>query len=132
VFRDVLARESIALSWRDLLVQYRRMEMAGEVRGGRFVTGFTGEQFALLEAVEGLRALRKNGNLSVGVEVKISACDPLNLAGIVLPGPRIPAVPTNFLILKDGIVVRTVIGRQGETALVSQEPIGARAVQQRP
>jgi ATP-dependent Lhr-like helicase len=132
VFRDVLARESIALSWRDLLVQYRRMEMAGEVRGGRFVSGFTGEQFALPEAVEGLRALRKSGNLSAGVEVKISACDPLNLAGIVLPGPRIPAVPTNFLILKDGIVVRTVIGRQGETALFAQEQVGARAVQQRP
>ncbi len=129
VFRDVLARESIALSWRDLLVQYRRMEMAGEVRGGRFVSGFTGEQFALPEAVEGLRALRKSGNLSAGVEVKISACDPLNLAGIVLPGPRIPAVPTNFLILKDGIVVRTVIGRQGETALFAQEQVGARAVQ---
>ena len=132
VFRDVLARESMALSWRDLLVQYRRMEMAGEVRGGRFVSGFTGEQFALPEAVEGLRALRKSGNLSAGVEVKISACDPLNLAGIVLPGPRIPAVPTNFLILKDGIVVRTVIGRQGETALFAQEQVGARAVQQRP
>lgn len=132
VFRDVLARESIALSWRDLLVQYRRMEMAGEVRGGRFVSGFTGEQFALPEAVEGLRALRKSGNLSAEVEVKISACDPLNLAGILLPGPRIPAVPTNFLILKDGIVVRTVIGRQGETALFAQEQVGARAVQQRP
>ncbi|THJ18764.1 MAG: DEAD/DEAH box helicase [Nitrospira sp. CG24B] len=129
VFRDVLARESLVSSWRDLLVQYRRMEMAGEVRGGRFVSGFTGEQYALPEAVEGLRALRKSGNLSAGVEVKISACDPLNLAGIVLPGPRIPAVPTNFLILKDGIVVRTVIGRQGETALFAQEQVGARAVQ---
>ena len=132
VFRDVLARESLVQSWRDLLVQYRRMEMVGEVRGGRFVTGFTGEQFALPEAVEGLRALRKSGNLSAGVEVKISACDPLNLAGIVLPGPRIPAVPTNFLILKDGVVVRTVIGRQGETALFAQEQNGVWAVQQRP
>jgi ATP-dependent Lhr-like helicase len=132
VFRDVLARESIAQSWRDLLVQYRRMEMAGEVRGGRFVSGFTGEQFALPEAVEGLRALRKSGNLSAVVEVKISACDPLNLAGIVLPGPRIPAVPTNFLILKDGVVVRTVIGRQGETSLFAQEQMGERAVQPRP
>jgi len=132
VFRDLLARESLVQSWRDLLVQYRRMEMAGEVRGGRFVTGFTGEQFALPEAVEALRALRKSGNLSAEVEVKISACDPLNLAGIVLPGPRIPAVPTNFLILKDGVVVRTVIGRQGEPALFAQEQIGARAVPQRP
>lgn len=132
VFRDLLARESLVSSWRDLLVQYRRMEMAGEVRGGRFVSGFAGEQFALPEAVEGLRALRKSGNLSAGVEVKISACDPLNLAGIVLPGPRIPAVPTNFLILKDGVVVRTVIGRQGETSLFAQEQMGERAVQPRP
>ncbi len=132
VFRDLLVRESLVQSWRDLLVEYRRMEMAGEVRGGRFISGFTGEQFALPEAVEGLRALRKSGNLSAGVEVKISACDPLNLAGIVLPGPRIPAVPTNFLILKDGMVVRTVIGRQGETTLFAQEQVGARAVQQRP
>ncbi len=84
--------------------------------------------FALPEAVEALRALRKSGSLSAGVEVKISACDPLNLAGIVLPGPRIPAVPTNHLILRDGVVVRTVIGRQAEGRLVSRECIGAGVV----
>ena len=59
VFRDMLTRESLVQSWRDLLVQYRRMEMAGEVRGGRFVNGFTGEQFALPEAVEALRTIQK-------------------------------------------------------------------------
>ncbi len=132
VFRDLLARESLVSSWRDLLVQYRRMEMAGEVRGGRFVSGFAGEQFALPEAVDALRGLRKNNAARTGVEVKISACDPLNLAGIMLPGPRIPAVPTNFLILKDGVVVRTVVGRQGETAPFAQEQVGARAVQKSP
>jgi ATP-dependent Lhr-like helicase len=117
VFRDVLARESLVQSWRDLLVQYRRMEMAGEVRGGRFVNGFTGEQFALPEAVEALRTIRKK-NASAGTEheIKLSATDPLNLAGVILPGPRVPAVPTNFLVFKDGILSRTVIGRQGDSA----------------
>lgn len=111
-FRDLLAREALVLSWRDLLVAYRRMELKGEVRGGRFVSGFVGEQFALPEAVESLRAIRKGGGATSGLEVKISACDPLNLAGIVLPGPRVPAVPTNFLVFKDGLVVRTVVGRE--------------------
>ncbi|OQW35963.1 MAG: hypothetical protein A4C66_12760 [Nitrospira sp. HN-bin3] len=119
VFRDVLARESLAQSWRDLLVQYRRMEMAGEVRGGRFVSGFAGEQFALTEAVEALRAIRKTG-LSSSHEITLSAADPLNLAGVILPGPRVPAVSTNFLVLKDGAVVRTVIGRQGEQTVAER------------
>ncbi len=118
VFRDVLARESLVQSWRDLLVQYRRMEMAGEARGGRFVSGFTGEQFALPEAVESLRAMRNKGiSPGTGHEVKLSATDPLNLAGVILPGPRIPSVPTNFLVFRDGALVRTVIGRQHETTL---------------
>ncbi len=113
VFRDLLARESLVQSWRDLLVEYRRMEMAGEVRGGRFVSGFVGEQFALSEAVESLRALRKNGG-GTAQEVKVSACDPLNLAGIILPGPRVPALATNFLLFKEGTVTRVVLGRGGE------------------
>ena len=120
VFRDLLARESLVQSWRDLLVQYRKMEMAGEVRGGRFVSGFTGEQFALPEAVEALRAIKKTPAGS-GPEIKLSATDPLNLAGIILPGPRVPAVPTNFLILKEGMIVRTVVGRDGDSAPSSQE-----------
>ncbi len=118
VFRDVLARESLVQSWRDLLVQYRRMEMAGEVRGGRFVSGFTGEQFALPEAVEALRALRKSGGKDAQ-EVKISACDPLNLAGIILSGARIPALTTNFLVFKDGALARVVVGRAGEADAIN-------------
>ncbi|TKB89497.1 MAG: DEAD/DEAH box helicase [Nitrospira sp.] len=129
VFRDVLARESMALSWRDLLVQYRRMEMAGEVRGGRFVSGFTGEQFALPEAVEGLRAIRKS-RVSLSHEVTLSATDPLNLAGVILPGPRVPAVPTNFLIIKDGVLVRTVLGRHSEGTLPIAELTGPAPVRQ--
>ncbi|MDP1945919.1 MAG: DEAD/DEAH box helicase [Nitrospirota bacterium] len=113
VFRDLLARESLVQSWRDLLVQYRRMELQGEIRGGRFVSGFVGEQFALPEAVQSMRALRQTG-FGLAQEVKLSACDPLNLAGVILPGPRIPAVPTNILVFKDGTIVRTVIGRGGE------------------
>jgi hypothetical protein len=113
VFRDLLVREALVNSWRDLLVVYRRLELKGEVRGGRFVSGFVGEQFALPEAVEALRSIRRSQAASAGAEIKLSACDPLNLAGIILPGPRIPAVPTNFLVLKDGIVARTVLGREG-------------------
>ena len=131
VFRDLLGRESLVQSWRDLLVQYRRMEMVGEVRGGRFVSGFTGEQFALPEAVEALRAIRKK-NSSVGVEheIKLSATDPLNLVGVILPGPRVPAVPTNFLVFKGSELVRTVIGRQGDAALSVAEPIGPATARQ--
>ena len=115
VFRDLLVRESLVQSWRDLLVVYRKLELQGELRGGRFVTGFVGEQFALPEAVEALRAMRKSvGGAAAGPEIKLSASDPLNLVGIILPGQKIPAVPTNFLILKDGVVVRTALGKQPE------------------
>jgi ATP-dependent Lhr-like helicase len=115
VFRDLLVRESLVQSWRDLAVVYRKLELQGELRGGRFVTGFVGEQFALPEAVEALRALRKSADgPAAGQEIKLSASDPLNLVGIILPGPKIPAVPTNFLILKDGVVVRTVLRKQPE------------------
>ncbi len=85
VFRDITARETLAPSWRDLLMALRRMEDRGEVRGGRFVAGFAGEQFARPEAVDLLRATRKsdaNGHLD------IPASDPLNLTGTILPGPR--------------------------------------------
>jgi ATP-dependent Lhr-like helicase len=113
VFRDLLARESLVQSWRDLLLQYRRMELQGEIRGGRFVSGFTGEQFALPEAVESLRAARKrNGSGPASHDMKISASDPLNLAGVILPGSRVPAVPSNFLVFRDGVMVRTVLGRE--------------------
>jgi ATP-dependent Lhr-like helicase len=131
VFRDVLARESLVQSWRDLLVQYRRMEMTGEVRGGRFVNGFTGEQFALPEAVEALRAIRKkNSPPGTEHEIKLSATDPLNLAGVILPGPRVPAVPTNFVVFKDGALVRTVIGRQGAAMLSVAESTDPATVRQ--
>ena len=124
VFRDLLGREALALSWRDLLVQYRRMELQGEVRGGRFVGGFTGEQFALAEAVESLRAVRKQHEMSPGShDIKLSATDPLNLAGVILPCPRVPAVPSNFVVFKDGVIVRTVIGRGGEAQRIDRAQV---------
>lgn len=112
VFRDLLGRESMVSSWRDLLVCYRRLELTGEIRGGRFVSGFTGEQFALPGALEALRALKKRPGVAAQQDIKISAADPLNLAGLILPGPRIAAVPSNFVVFRDGIVVRTVTGRE--------------------
>jgi ATP-dependent Lhr-like helicase len=87
VFRDLLVRETITPPWRDLLMAYRRMEAQGEIRGGRFVSGFVGEQFARPEAVELLREIRRDRN--VGEAPNVSAADPLNLAGIVTPGPRV-------------------------------------------
>ncbi|WP_447986649.1 DEAD/DEAH box helicase [Nitrospira sp. Nam74] len=108
VFRDLLVRESLNSGWRDLLVQYRRMELRGEIRGGRFVEGFTGEQFALPEALESLRALRRSGTEAAsGHDIKVSAADPLNLAGIILPGARVPAVPTNYLVFRNGVLIRS-------------------------
>lgn len=90
VFRDLLARETAAPPWRDLLPVYRRMEAKGEIRGGRFVGGFGGEQFALPEAVDLLRAVRRMPEHEEDA-LEIAAADPLNLAGILLPGPRIHA-----------------------------------------
>ena len=119
VFRDLLARESIVSSWRDLLICYRRLESTGELRGGRFVGGFTGEQFALPEALEALRALKKRPGTATQQEIKISAADPLNLAGIILPGPRIAAIPSNFVVFREGVVIRTVTGRSANDR---QEP----------
>src|SRR5579862_9167735 len=82
VFRDVIARESLAPAWRELLIALRRMEARGEIRGGRFVAGFVGEQFALPEAVDALRAARRSGETEL---VGLGNYDPLNLAGVVLP-----------------------------------------------
>jgi ATP-dependent Lhr-like helicase len=87
VFRDLLARETIAPPWRDLLITFRRLEAQGEIRGGRFVSGFVGEQFARPEAVDLLREIRRDQN--AGDASHVSAADPLNLAGIVTPGPRV-------------------------------------------
>jgi ATP-dependent Lhr-like helicase len=105
VFRELLVRESMLPRWRDLLISFRRLEDRGEIRGGRFISGFIGEQFALPVAVESLRAM-KNLPLT-GETVTISAADPLNLAGIVVPGERVPAISGKYLSFKDGVLVET-------------------------
>ncbi len=103
VFREVLTRETILPKWREVLITLRRLEDRGEVRGGRFVSGFLGEQFALSIAVESLRAQR--GLPASGETVAVSAADPLNLVGIVVPGERVAANSGRFVAFRDGVAV---------------------------
>jgi ATP-dependent Lhr-like helicase len=103
VCRRLLDRESRVPPWRDLLRVYRRLEARGEIRGGRFVDGFTGEQFALSEAVGRLRSVRRE--TPSGEEISISAADPLNMTGILTPGRRVPAVASNRILYRDGIPI---------------------------
>ena len=103
VFRDLLARESVLPKWRELLIGFRRLEDRGEVRGGRFVSGFLGEQFALPVAVDSVRNMRSvplNGET-----ITVSAADPLNLVGILVPGERVPAISGNVVTYRDGVSV---------------------------
>ena len=102
VFRDLVKRESMPIAWRELLVQFRRLEWRGEIRGGRFVDGFTGEQFALPEAVESLRAVRRDPHMGAQ-EIRLSPADPLNLVGIILPGERIPTHSSKTIPFQNGV-----------------------------
>jgi len=108
VFRDVVQRETLVPRWRELLITLRRMEDRGEVRGGRFVSGFAGEQFALALAVDSLRAIRKIE--PSGEIVRLSAADPLNLVGIIVPGERVSAVSRTPVTFCDGVPQVTYIG----------------------
>ena len=109
VFRRVLEREAAWLpQWRDLLRVYRRLEARGDVRGGRFVAGFAGEQFALPEAIGALREVRRAG--PSGVIVSLSGADPLNLVGILTPGPKLPALTGSRLLYQDGCPVALLAG----------------------
>ncbi|HUY34424.1 MAG TPA: DEAD/DEAH box helicase [Pirellulales bacterium] len=103
IFRDLLARETVAPAWRELADVYRRWEAQGRIRGGRFVSGVAGEQYAAPEVVERLRQTRET--CSAGQWIVVSAADPLNLAGIIMPGPRIVANTRNALALLDGRLV---------------------------
>ena len=103
VIRDLLARESNLPTWRELLMAFRRLEDRGEIRGGRFVDGFLGEQFALPIAVESVRAMRSLP-LS-GETITLSAADPLNLVGILVPGERVPAISGRTVSYRDGVAI---------------------------
>ena len=106
VFPELLAREPMAPGWRELVRVYRRLEARGEIRGGRFVAGFVGEQFAMPEAIESLRSVNKDQ--SRGRMQVISACDPLNVVGILTPGDRVPATLGNKAVFKDGVPVASL------------------------
>jgi ATP-dependent Lhr-like helicase len=103
VFRRMLERESVRVTWFELCRAYRRLEAQGVVRGGYFVNGVSGEQFALPEAVGLLRSIRKMS--PTGALITISAADPLNLAGILTPGLRITAISAHRILLRDGVPV---------------------------
>ncbi|HEX6408104.1 MAG TPA: DEAD/DEAH box helicase [Gemmatimonadales bacterium] len=120
VYKRLLARESNAPLWRELLMVYRRLEARGEIRGGRFVSGMSGEQFALPEAVGQLRSIRRleGGGQLVG----ISAADPLNLTGIVTPGDRIPALTSNRVLYRDGVPVLAREAGQIKSLIGQVEP----------
>lgn len=109
VFWRLLEREAAWLPpWRDLLRVYRRLEARGEIRGGRFVAGFSGEQFALPDAIGLLRETRRRG--SAGGWVALSGADPLNLVGIITPGPRLAALTGNRILYRDGVPVASLAG----------------------
>ncbi|MET0218616.1 MAG: DEAD/DEAH box helicase [Burkholderiales bacterium] len=123
VFWRMLQREPAWLPpWREMLRVLRRLEARGEIRGGRFVAGVSGEQFALPEAVGSLREARR-APLS-GALVAVSAADPLNLVGIIVPGAKVPALTNNRVLYRDGAAVASMVG--GEIQWIEQLEPGAR------
>jgi ATP-dependent Lhr-like helicase len=111
VFKRLLEREGIALPWRVLLRIYHRLEARGDIRGGRFVGGISGEQFALPDAIGMLRSIRRAG--AQDSLISVSAADPLNLLGIIIPGPRITAHTSNRVLYHDGAPIAAL--ESGET-----------------
>ncbi len=123
VFWRLLAREAAWLPpWRDILRVLRRLEARGEIRGGRFVAGISGEQYALPEAVSALREIRRRG--PDGALIAVSAADPLNLAGVLVPGPKVAALSGNRLLFRDGQLIATLVA--DEVSLLAElDPSGA-------
>jgi len=113
--RELLARESSAPPWRELLAVLRRSEARGEIRGGRFIAGLNGEQFALPEALDALRALRRSG--LQGQYAVVYACDPLNLIGILTPGSRIAATAGSRIVYRDGVPV--AVSESGQVRILA-------------
>ena len=110
VFKTLLARETLPIPWRDLLRELRRLEARGDLRGGRFVAGFTGEQFALPEAIELLRRVRRTP--ADGAVAVVGAADPLNLTGVVSLGERIPAAASPRIAFRDGVPAAVLSGNR--------------------
>ena len=129
VFRRLLDRESLNVSWYELGRVYRRLEARGEIRGGHFVAGVSGEQFALPEAISLLRSMRKKG--AKRELISLSAADPLNLVGILTLGPRIAAISANRILLLDGLPIAALVsgeiiklnGQVGETEQVIEDSL---------
>jgi ATP-dependent Lhr-like helicase len=111
VFRRVVEREALSVPWRDVLRVYRRLEARGDIRGGRFVGGFSGEQYALVEAVGSLRSVRREP--PSGALVAVSGADPLNLVGGIVPGDVVAALATNRILYRDGVPVAVSEGEGG-------------------
>ena len=127
VFRRLLDREALTVSWYELGRVYRRLEARGEIRGGYFVGGVSGEQFALPEAIGLLRSIRKAP--AKGELVTISAADPLNLAGILTPGPRVTAIAPNRILLRDGVPIAAL--EAGQLIRLAPEPAALDSVAER-
>jgi ATP-dependent Lhr-like helicase len=119
VFRKLLERESGLPPWRELFYVYRRMEARGEIRGGRFVSGFAGEQFALANVADHLRAVAPD---AAEDRVSISAVDPLNLVGVVTPGERVSALAGNRVLFEQGLPAAVRAG--GEVRFLRVAPAG--------
>ena len=122
VFKPLLARESITAPWRDLLREFRRLEARGKIRGGRFVAGFTGEQYALPEAVETLRRVRRAP--ADGAIVTLSAADPLNLTGVVCLGERVSTTASTRIAFRDEVPIATLTGSRKIDWIEPQSPEG--------
>jgi ATP-dependent Lhr-like helicase len=110
VFRKLLDRESIGIPWRELLRVLRRLEARGEIRGGRFVGGFSGEQFASADAVHLLRSIRRTP--AEESMISLSAADPLNLAGIITPGARLATSGSNRVLFRDGVPIAVLEAKE--------------------
>lgn len=117
VFWDLTARESLSVPWREVMWALRRFEARGLVRGGRFVTGFSGEQYALPEAVDHLRRVRRAGH--TGGIVRLNAADPLNLIGTVVGGERVPAVRNRWVAYRDGAPIEEDAGADGHRSMTA-------------
>jgi ATP-dependent Lhr-like helicase len=126
VFRRLLGRESTAAAWRELAAVYRRLEARGDIRGGRFVAGMSGEQYALPDAVERLREVRRGG--AADRILVISAADPLNLVGFVTAGDRVRAAERHRIAYRDGVPIAALEGEFIKPIAAGDQPIPADVV----